>query len=96
MKRRNMRSLQALGGMSAEIQESLQQLQGHRRVQPPRLLPAQVQRPPTNATTPPRSSAGIANNVFMPLYGFAYNLAQLIVLAYGIYLIGAGSSPSAC
>ena len=27
----------------------------------------------------------------MPLYGLAFNLAQLIVLAYGIYLIAAGS-----
>ena len=24
--------------------------------------------------------------MFMPVYGLAYNLAQLIVLAYGIYL----------
>ena len=35
--------------------------------------------------------AGLANNVFMPLYGLAFNLAQLIVLAYGFYLIAAGS-----
>ena len=36
-------------------------------------------------------SAGLANNVFMPLYGLAFNLAQLIVLAYSFYLIAAGS-----
>ncbi len=34
--------------------------------------------------------AGLANNVFMPIYGLSFNLAQLIVLAYGMYLIGAG------
>ena len=34
-------------------------------------------------------SAGFANNIFMPMYGFAPNLAKLIVVAYGIYLIGA-------
>ena len=36
-------------------------------------------------------SAGLANNIFVPLYGLAFNLAQLIVLAYGFYLIAAGS-----
>jgi ATP-binding cassette subfamily B protein len=35
--------------------------------------------------------AGIANTVFVPLYGLAFNLAQLIVLAYSFYLIAAGS-----
>ena len=28
--------------------------------------------------------AGLANNIFVPIYGLAFNLAQLIVLAYGI------------
>ncbi len=35
--------------------------------------------------------AGIANNSFTPVFGFSSNLAQLIVLAYGVYLISAGS-----
>ena len=35
-------------------------------------------------------AAGLANNIFMPIYGLAFNLAQLIVLSYGIYLIAAG------
>jgi ATP-binding cassette, subfamily B, bacterial len=34
--------------------------------------------------------AGIANNVFMPVYTLAANIGQLIVLALGIYLIGKG------
>jgi len=31
--------------------------------------------------------AGLANNVFQPIYGLAYNLAQVAVLAYGVVLI---------
>src|SRR5690606_38319021 len=34
--------------------------------------------------------AGLANTNFLPVYGFFSSLAQLIVLAYGIYLIAAG------
>src|SRR5262249_19883225 len=34
--------------------------------------------------------AGVASNVFMPIYGLAHNLAQLAVLAYGFYLISLG------
>ena len=36
-------------------------------------------------------AAGLASNMFMPIYGLAQNLAQILVLAYGIYLIAAGS-----
>ena len=36
------------------------------------------------------TSAGLANNIFMPLYGLASQMAQLIVVVYGIYLIDAG------
>jgi ATP-binding cassette subfamily B protein len=34
--------------------------------------------------------AGLANNVFVPVYGLFASVAQLIVLAFGIYLIGTG------
>jgi ATP-binding cassette subfamily B protein len=34
--------------------------------------------------------AGIANNIFQPIYGLAANIGQLIVLALGIYLISIG------
>src|SRR5262249_60078045 len=34
--------------------------------------------------------AGLANNVFQPIYGLAYNLAQVAVLAYGAVLITEG------
>lgn len=35
--------------------------------------------------------AGVASNIFTPLYTFVSNLAQLIVLVFGIYLIQKGS-----
>jgi ATP-binding cassette subfamily B protein len=35
--------------------------------------------------------AGIASNIFIPIYGFAANIAILIVIAYGVTLITAGS-----
>jgi ATP-binding cassette subfamily B protein len=34
--------------------------------------------------------AGIANNLFQPVYGLASNLGQLVVLSLGIYLISTG------
>ncbi|MDR3652735.1 MAG: ABC transporter ATP-binding protein [Paludibacter sp.] len=34
--------------------------------------------------------AGIANNVFTPVYGLSSNIGQMIVLAFGIYLIAVG------
>ena len=36
-------------------------------------------------------TAGLATNIYLPIYGFAHNLAQLIVLAYSFYLISVGS-----
>jgi ATP-binding cassette subfamily B protein len=35
--------------------------------------------------------AGIANNIYIPVYGMVSNAAQLVVLAFGIYLISTGS-----
>src|SRR5665811_1866900 len=35
-------------------------------------------------------SAGLANNIFTPVYGLSSNIGQLIVLAFGIYLITTG------
>jgi len=34
--------------------------------------------------------AGIANNMFAPVYGFLSNIGQMVVLAFGIYLIAVG------
>jgi ATP-binding cassette subfamily B protein len=89
-RRRNAASLQSLGGLSGEIQESMSNF---------RVIVAfnrtdyfQQQFNVANERNYAASvSAGLANNVFVPLYGLAFNLAQLIVLAYSFYLIAVGS-----
>ncbi len=87
VKRRNMRSMQTLGGLSAEVQESLHNFKVI--VAFNRLDYFQRKFKAANDTNYTASvSAGFANNIFMPMYGFAHNLAMLLVVAYGIILIG--------
>jgi len=91
VKRRNLRSMQTLGGLSAEVQESLHNFKVI--VAFNRLDYFQRKFKAANDTNYSASvSAGFANNIFMPLYGFAHNVAMLLVLAYGIILIGAGQT----
>jgi ATP-binding cassette, subfamily B, bacterial len=88
VKRRNMRSMQTLGGLSAEVQESLHNFKVI--VAFNRLDYFQRKFKTANDANYNASvSAGFANNIFMPMYGFAHNLAMLLVVAYGIILIGA-------
>jgi ATP-binding cassette subfamily B protein len=90
VKRKNLRSLQSLGGMSAEIQESLANFKVI--VAFNRLDYFREKFKEANETNFAASLAGgIANGIFMPVYGFAFNLAQIVVLSYGIYLIAAGT-----
>ncbi len=89
IKKRNALSLQRTGGLSAEIQESLHNFKviiafNRRDYFRNRFEEANNQ----NYTT--AIGAGIANNVFIPVYGFFASTAQLIVLTYGIYLISTG------
>ena len=90
VKRANFKSLQTLGGLSGEIQESLANFKvivAFNRLDYFRKKFNEV-----NVTNYDASiKAGIANNVFIPLYGLAYNLAQLIVLTFGIWLISQGN-----
>jgi ATP-binding cassette subfamily B protein len=89
VKRMNLGSLQALGGMSSEVQESLNNFKvivAFNRVDYFRWKFNSANEKNFAAST----SAGYANNIFMPLYGLASHMAQLIVVAYGIYLIQAG------
>ena len=89
VKRKNAKSLQSLGGMSAEIQESLSNFRVI--VAFNRIDYFRKKFDAANEQTYAASvEAGLANNVFMPIYGLSFNLAQLIVLSYGMYLIGAG------
>jgi ATP-binding cassette, subfamily B, bacterial len=90
VKRTNLRSLRTLGGMSGEIQESLNNFKVI--VAFNRLDYFRTKFKEANETNYAASIvAGIANNTFTPLYTFASTVAQLIVLAYGIYLISSGS-----
>src|SRR5207244_7995746 len=90
VKNRNLKSLQSLGGMSAEIQESLSNFKVI--VAFNRLDYFRQKFNEANERNFAASIAGgIANGIFMPIYGLAFNVAQVVVLAYGIYLIGAGT-----
>jgi ATP-binding cassette subfamily B protein len=90
VKRRNLASLQALGGLSGEIQESMSNFRVVIAFNRADYFLQQFNvANERNYAASVRS--GLANNVFVPLYGLAYNLAQLVVLAYSFTLIAAGS-----
>ncbi len=86
----NLRSLRAEGGLSSEIQESLENFKviiafNRRDYFKEKFAIANKENFKTSII------AGLGNNIFMPIYDFASNLAQLIVLIYGIYLISQGN-----
>lgn len=90
VKRRSLKSLQSLGSMSAEIQESLANFRVILAFD--RLDYFRKKFNEANETNYSSSvSAGIAANVFTPIYGLASTVAQIITLALGAYLISAGS-----
>ncbi|HTI59354.1 ABC transporter ATP-binding protein [Mucilaginibacter sp.] len=89
VKRKNAVNLKSTGGMSAEIQESLNNFKviiafNRRDYFRKRFDEANKE----NYATSIR--AGIANNIFLPFYTLLAGAAQLIVLAFGIYLISKG------
>jgi ATP-binding cassette, subfamily B, bacterial len=89
VKRKNLKSLQSLGGLSSEVQESLQNFKVivafHRMDYFQRKF-----KTANDANYAASVSAGFANNIFMPMYGFSNHLAQLLVVSYGILLIDSG------
>lgn len=88
--RKTLKSLQSLGGMSAEIQESLENFKvivAFNRLDYFREKFKEANENNYTASV----GAGIASNIFIPIYGFAANIAILIVIAYGVTLITAGS-----
>ena len=90
VKHKNLASLQSLGGMSAEIQESINNFKVI--VAFNRLDYFRDKFHEANADNYKAAvSAGIAQNVFNPIYTLASSLAQVIVLAYGIALIASGN-----
>jgi ATP-binding cassette subfamily B protein len=89
IKSSNAKNLKSTGGLSAEIQESLSNFKvviafNRRDYFRKRFQVANLD----NYLT--AIKAGIANNIFLPVYTLFSNIAQLIVLTYGIYLISTG------
>lgn len=86
VKKKNATNLQAVGAMSAEIQESLDNFKVivafNRRDYFKRKFQEVNQGNFKTAVT-----AGYANTIFPPIYGMAAQLALLLVLFYGTYLI---------
>ena len=90
IKKNNAVNMSATGGMSARIQESLNNFKvivafNRRDYFRKRFDEANRH----NYTT--AIGAGLASNTLLPVYGLLSALAQLIVLVYGIHLIAAGS-----
>ena len=90
VKKKNALNLSSVGGMSAEIQESLNNFKvivafDRRDYFRKRFNEANQQ----NYRT--AMAAGLVNNIFLPVYSLFAGFAQLIVLGYGLYLISTGS-----
>ncbi len=90
VKKKNASSLKATGGLSAEIQESMHNFKtiiafNRRDYFRKRFAIANKENYKTSVV------AGMANGIFTPVFTFFSNAAQLIVLAFGIYLISKGN-----
>ncbi len=89
VKRKNAANLKSMGSLSSEIQESLNNFKvivafNRRDYFRKRFNEANQNNYNTSV------SAGLANNLFTPVYGLSANIGQLIVLSFGIYLILTG------
>lgn len=86
VKRTNSKSMQTTGGLSAEIQEGLQNFKViiafNRRDYFRQRFETANEHNYKSAI-----AAGIANNSLVPVYGFCAAMAQLVVLGVGIYMI---------
>jgi ATP-binding cassette subfamily B protein len=90
VKRKNATNLKSVGGMSAEIQESLSNFRviiafNRRDYFRKRFDEANQQNYGTAI------GAGLANNLLLPVYSMLSSFGTLIVLSYGIYLISTGN-----
>nr|WP_276901877.1 ABC transporter ATP-binding protein [Pedobacter kyonggii] len=90
VKGKNAKNLKSVGGMSAEIQESLNNFKviiafNRRDYFRKRFNEANTENYKTAI------GAGLANNIFVPVYGLLSSIAQLITLLFGIYLISTGN-----
>ena len=89
VKKKNAVNLKSVGGMSGEIQESLNNFKViiafNRRDYFRKRFDEANQHNYKTAV-----GAGLANNIFLPVYSLFSGMAQLIVLTFGIYLISQG------
>ncbi|MEO9003616.1 MAG: ABC transporter ATP-binding protein [Ginsengibacter sp.] len=90
VKKKNAASLKSTGGLSAEIQESLGNFKtivafNRRDYFRSKFDVVNV------INYKAALGAGLVNSVFVPVFTFFSNIAQLIVLAFGIYLISIGN-----
>lgn len=86
VKRKTLESLQSLGSISAEIQESLSHFKvivAFNRLDYFRCKFEEANDKNYRAGI----SAGVSSNIFIPIYGLAGNLASLVSIWYGLYLI---------
>lgn len=89
VKSANMKSLRSTGALSSEIQESLGNFKvilAFNRRDYFRKRFGQA----NDANFKASIGSGIANQIFTPIFGLAYQIAQIIVLSYGIYLMSTG------
>lgn len=89
VKQANLASARALGAMSSEIQESLNNFKVIVAFNRRDYFKKKFQES-NDQNFAAAVGAGIANTTFTPIYGLASNIGQLIVLAYGISLIASG------
>lgn len=90
VKKKNFLSAQSLGGMSSEVQESLNNFKVIIAFNRRDFFKKRFQEVNDHNYTA-AIAAGVANNTFTPIYGLASNIGQLIVLGYGIALIASGN-----
>jgi ATP-binding cassette subfamily B protein len=89
VKNRNSVNMKSTGSLSAEIQESLNNFKvivAFNRRDYFRKRFEEV----NDENYESAVRAGIANNMFTPVYGFSSSIGQMVVLAFGIYLISTG------
>jgi len=89
VKSTNAKNLKSTGSLSAEIQESMNNFKvivafNRRDYFRKRFDEVNTENYQTAV------KAGIANNMFTPVYGFSSSIGQMVVLAFGIYLISVG------
>lgn len=90
VKRKNAESLKSVGGMSGEIQESLDNFKTIIAFNRRDYFRNKFEEA-NNTNYKKAIGAGLANTLLMPVYSLLSSFAQLIVLAYGIYLISQGN-----